>query len=78
MTGVLFFCAGLPNFRRGISPASELKPTDMKTVLKEIAIERKAITLGELLLEGTHSLTPRLFLSTIFSRLHATHHEEER
>ncbi|XP_025078722.1 tyrosine-protein kinase RYK-like isoform X2 [Pomacea canaliculata] len=44
---------GLPNFRRGISPASELKPTDMKTVLKEIAIERKAITLGELLLEGT-------------------------
>lgn len=46
------YFAGLPNFRRGISPASELKPTDMKAVLKEIAIERKAITLGELLLEG--------------------------
>nr|KAG5690103.1 hypothetical protein BaRGS_010694 [Batillaria attramentaria] len=44
---------GLPNFRRGISPASELKPTDMKTAVKEIAIERKAVTLGELILEGT-------------------------
>ncbi|XP_076453716.1 tyrosine-protein kinase RYK-like isoform X3 [Babylonia areolata] len=45
--------SGLPNFRRGISPAADLKPTDMKSVLKEIAIERKAVTLGELVLEGT-------------------------
>ena len=46
---------GLPNFRRGISPAAELKPTDVKTVLKEIAIERKCVTLGELMLEGIHN-----------------------
>ncbi|XP_070213290.1 tyrosine-protein kinase RYK-like [Littorina saxatilis] len=49
---------GLPNFRRGISPATELKPTDlkptdMKTALKEITIERKCVTLGELMIEGT-------------------------
>ena len=52
--GIIFVSVfpGLPNFRRGISPAAELKPTDVKTVLKEIAIERKCVTLGELMLEG--------------------------
>ncbi|XP_041356261.1 tyrosine-protein kinase RYK-like [Gigantopelta aegis] len=47
--------AGLPNFRRGISPGpvSELKPVDIKSVLNEIAIERKRVSLGDLLLEGT-------------------------
>ncbi|XP_050405969.1 tyrosine-protein kinase RYK [Patella vulgata] len=45
--------AGLPNFRRGISAIAELKPTDVKAILNEIAIERKRLSLGEILLEGT-------------------------
>ncbi|ESO98934.1 hypothetical protein LOTGIDRAFT_213735 [Lottia gigantea] len=45
--------AGLPNFRRGLSAITELKSTDVKEVLNEIAIERKKITLGEILMEGT-------------------------
>ncbi|XP_048247730.1 tyrosine-protein kinase RYK-like isoform X1 [Haliotis rufescens] len=54
--------AGLPNFRRGISPVTELKPTDIKSMLSEIAVERKRIALGDLLMEGTFG---RIYLGTL-------------
>ena len=38
--------------RRAFSPINELKPLDVKMMLSEIQIERKRISLGEVLMEG--------------------------
>ena len=38
--------------RRAFSPVNELKPLDVKMMLSEIQIERKRISLGEVLMEG--------------------------
>ena len=49
---LLFLLTGLPNFRHGISPPTDIKPSDIRALLDEIPIERNRITLGEILLEG--------------------------
>ena len=38
--------------RRAFTPVNELKPLDVKMMLSEIQIERKRISLGEVLIEG--------------------------
>ena len=43
---------GLPNMRRAFTPVNELKPLDVKMMLSEIQIERKRMSLGEVLMEG--------------------------
>ena len=43
---------GLPNMRRAFTPVNELKPLDVKMMLSEFQIERKRISLGEVLMEG--------------------------
>ncbi|XP_059159573.1 tyrosine-protein kinase RYK-like isoform X2 [Physella acuta] len=50
------------NFRRGVSPSIDLKPTDINTVLSDILIERKRISLGDLVHEGTFG---RIYMGTL-------------
>ncbi|KAL5005369.1 hypothetical protein ScPMuIL_018825 [Solemya velum] len=52
------------NFPRGISPVAELRLPDIKAVLLEIAIEKKRISLGSVLLEGTFG---RVYQGTLLS-----------
>jgi hypothetical protein len=40
------------NYPRGVSPIAELKPADAAEVLLDIAIERKRISIGTVILEG--------------------------
>ncbi|GFN89162.1 hypothetical protein PoB_001566800 [Plakobranchus ocellatus] len=39
--------------RRGMSPSLDLKPTDVHTILNDVLVDRKRVSLGELLMEGT-------------------------
>ena len=48
----IYVMIGLPNMRRAFTPVNELKPLDVKMMLSEIQIERKRISLGEVLMEG--------------------------
>lgn len=50
--------------RRGVSPSLDLKPTDVHTVLSDALLDRKRITLGDLLLEGTFG---RVYTGTLLS-----------
>ncbi|XP_013067527.1 tyrosine-protein kinase RYK-like isoform X2 [Biomphalaria glabrata] len=52
------------SFRRGVSPSIDLKSTDINTVLSDILIDRKKITLVELLHEGTFG---RIYMGTLLS-----------
>ncbi|GFS11094.1 tyrosine-protein kinase RYK [Elysia marginata] len=50
--------------RRGMSPSLDLKPTDVHTVLSDALVDRKRITLGELLMEGTFG---RIYTGTLLT-----------
>ncbi|CAG5117591.1 unnamed protein product, partial [Candidula unifasciata] len=50
------------SFRRGVSPSIDLKPTDVNTIVSDMLIDKKLITVGDLLLEGTFG---RIYMGTL-------------